>query len=274
MTSILHLSDPHFQSETMARLLSLANGHPNWDIIALTGCAGVLPEHWNDWPQSLKLSVPGNHDSPETFVHLTSWIHETWWFRRRDDLAFLGINTSSLSSPFGTLDEQLDAFWDEDITGVLGFVVLTHQWPLENEVDGAGELLAKFIDKRQLLVLDGHNHPRGTNWEMNAKLGSNSCFRSTVISCNAPKGTGHLITWSSKAFDCETVRGEYEKPKRVVIPASRITFGIQPRRPKENQLSTEAMTSSDAWIECKCGLSQKRSGRICRFCGKALRNQS
>lgn len=255
----------------MARLSDLAKGHPKWDAIALTGdCAGVLPEHWNDWPQTLKLSVPRNHDSPETYVHLTSWIHETPWFRRHEDLAFLGIDTSDLNSPFRTLDEQLDAFWDEDITGVSGFVVLTHQWPLENEVDGAGERLAKFIDKRQLLVLDGHNHPRGTNWEMNAKLGSNGCFRSTVISCNAPKGTGHLITWNSKAFYCETVRGEYEKPRRVVIPASRIKFDIRPPRAKEGQLSAEAVTARDPWIKCKCGLSQKRSRRICNFCGKAL----
>jgi hypothetical protein len=56
----------------MARLSDLAIGQPKWDVVALTGdSAGVLPEHWNDWPQPLKLSVPGNHDSPETFLHLT-----------------------------------------------------------------------------------------------------------------------------------------------------------------------------------------------------------
>ena len=76
----------------------------------------MLPEHWNDWPQSLKLSVPGNHDSPETFVHLTSWIHETPWFRRHDDLAFLGIDTSDLEKPvWNTRVSNSDAFWDEDI---------------------------------------------------------------------------------------------------------------------------------------------------------------
>lgn len=256
----------------MARLSDLANGHPNWDVIALTGdCAGVLPEHWNDWPQSVKLSVPGNHDSPETFVHLTSWIHETPWFRRHDDLALLGIDTSDLKSPFETLEEQLDGFWDEDITGVSGFVVLTHQW--SNDADGAGQLLAKFIDNRQLLVLDGHNHPRGTTWDTNAKLGPIVCSRSTVISCNVPKGGGHLLTWSNKAFDCETLRGEYEKPKRVVIPLSRIKFDIQPSRAREGRLNTEPVTARDTWITCKCGLSQKRIRRICSFCGKALRGQ-
>ena len=256
----------------MARLSDLASGHPKWDVVALTGdCAGVLPEHWNDWPQSLKLSVPGNHDSPETFVHLTSWIHETPWFRRHNDLAFLGIDTSDLRSPFGTLEEQLDAFWDEDIKSVSGFVLLTHQWPPDNEVDGAGQLLAKFIDKRQLVVLDGHNHPRGTTWATNAKLGSMACSRSTVISCNVPKGNAHLVGWNGNGFDCEAVRGNEEKRKRVVVPVSKIRFGIERHSKKESQ--TASVTRPNAWITCKCGLSQKRR-RICSFCGKALRNQS
>ena len=134
-------------------------------------------------------------------------------------------------------------------------------------------MLAKFIDQRQLVVLDGHNHPRGTTWEPDVGFGPIACFRSTVISCNVPKGNAHLLTWNSKGFDCETVRGEYEKPKRVVIPASGIKFGIQPRRPKEGPLSTAAMTARDVWIMCKCGLSQKRSHRACSFCGRALRDQ-
>lgn len=258
----------------MSRLSDLANGHPKWDVVALTGdCAGVLPESWNDWPQSIKLSVPGNHDSPETFAHLTSWIHETPWFHRHNDLAFLGIDTSDLTGPFGALEEQLDAFWDEDIAGVSGFVVLTHQWPSDNEVDRAGELLAKFIDKRQLLILDGHNHPHGTNWEMNAKLGPIACFRSTVISCNAPKGTGHLLTWNSKRFHCETVRGEYEKPAREVIPSFRIKFGVQTTSRKATPKESRGPRLSGVWIECKCGLSQKKSRSTCNFCGKALRDQ-
>lgn len=258
----------------MARLSDLANAHPKWDIVALTGdCAGVLPEHWNDWPQLLKLSVPGNHDSPETFLHLTAWIHNAPWFSRHNDLAFLGIDTSDLSSPFGTLAEQLDAFWDEDITGVSGFVLLTHQWPPDNEVNEASQLLAKFIDKRQLLVVDGHNHPRGTRWETNVEFGSIACFRSTVISCNAPKGTSHLITWNGNAFDCADVRGEYEKPKRVVVPVSGLKFGIQPRPTKESERSAGTTTTRDVWIKCRCGLSQKRSRSGCSFCGRSLRGK-
>ena len=259
----------------MARLSDLANGQPQWDVIALTGdCAGVLPEHWDDWPQPLKLAVPGNHDSPETFLHLASWIHNTPWFRRHNDLAFLGIDTSDLSSPFGRLEEQLDAFWDEDITGVSAFVLLTHQWPLDNEVNGASELPAKFIDNRQLLVLDGHNHPRGTSWTENGKLGSITCFRSTVISCNPPKGTCNLLTWNSSIFDRGTVRGEYEKPKSkpVVIPVSGIKFSVKPSPQRKRGLKNEGQAARSVWIKCSCGLSQKKSGRSCGFCGKSLRD--
>ena len=169
----------------MARLSDLANRHSEWEVVALTGdCAGVLPDHWNDWPQSLRLSVPGNHDSPETFLNLTSWIHNAPWFSRHNDLAFLGIDTSDLSSPFGRLEEQLE-----------------------------------------------------------------------------------------NAFDCEAVRGKYEKPKRVVIPASTIRFSVQPRPAKERQWNTGDTTSRDVWIKCKCGLSQKRSRSTCSFCGKPLRGQ-
>jgi hypothetical protein len=220
----------------MARLSDLANGHPKWDVVTLTGdCDGVLPEHWNDWPQPLKLSVPGNHDSSDTFVHLHSWIHKTPWFLRHHDLAFLGIDTSDLSHPFAKPEDQLDAFRDEDITGVSAFVVLTHQWPLDHELDGAGQLLAKFIDTRQLLLLDGHNHPRGTRWEANTNLGGIACFRSTVISCDAPNGAGHLITWNGKRLDCEAVRGEYEKSRPVVMSAASIKFSTEPPRGKKSQ---------------------------------------
>src|SRR5439155_5316991 len=101
--------------------------------------------------------------------------------------------------------------------------------------------------------------PRGTSWEMNGKLGPITCFRSTVISCNAPKGTSHVLTWNSKGFDCEGVRGEYEKPKseRVVIPISKIKVGVKPGPAKKRELNTQAMRSRSVWIKCKCGLSQK-----------------
>jgi len=69
LTSIIHISDPHFETwETMPRLSNLARAHPECDVIAVTGdCASKgntqLPAEWNHWSQRLKLSVPGNHVS-------------------------------------------------------------------------------------------------------------------------------------------------------------------------------------------------------------------
>jgi hypothetical protein len=37
MVRILHISDPHGQRETMARLNNLAIFYPDWDVVALTG---------------------------------------------------------------------------------------------------------------------------------------------------------------------------------------------------------------------------------------------
>jgi hypothetical protein len=190
-----------------------------------------------------------------------------------DDLAFLGLDTSDKNNPFGTLDDQLDPFWDEDITGVSAIVVLTHKWPIDDEVNEAGQSLAKFIDGRQLLVLDGHNHPRGTKWETNATLSGIVCFRSTVISCKAPRGTGHVVTWNGNGFDCEAVRGEYEKPKLVVMPVSKIKLGTQQNREMKAQSNGATLIGRNAWVKCKCGMSERRSKRICSFCGEALRNR-
>lgn len=79
MISILHISDPHFETwETMPRLNNLAHSLSDCDVVALTGdCTSKdnkqLPKKWNEWPQRLKLSVPGNHDLPHTFDRLSNW---------------------------------------------------------------------------------------------------------------------------------------------------------------------------------------------------------
>lgn len=73
VVQILHVSDPHAQTETMKLLNSLAMSRRDCDVVALTGdCVSTtcrqLPEEWNHWPQAFKLSVPGNHgDDSETF---------------------------------------------------------------------------------------------------------------------------------------------------------------------------------------------------------------
>jgi hypothetical protein len=265
------MSDSHFQRETIARLSDLALAYPQWDAIAITGDSqGILPANWNDWPQHLKLSVPGNHDSAKTFFHLNNWVHATPWFRRCKELVFLGIDTSDLKNPFATLQDQLDPFWEEDIDGVFGFVLLTHQWPLDHELDQVGQLLRKFIHRNHLLILDGHNHPRGTQWEPNASLGGIVCYRSTVISCNPPKGNAHLITWNGNGFDCKDIRGKYEKPKyKITRVAGEIKIGHTNTHKEKSQSKAATEAGQDKWIK-HCGIAQRSSQRICNFCGKAL----
>jgi predicted phosphodiesterase len=274
MISILHISDVHaYGAETRHRLGNLALEHSSCDVIALTGDSEKLPlpSYWNDWPQHLKLSVPGNHDSDATFVNLNSWVHQAPWFRRYQDLAFMGIDTSDLKRPFGKiLEEQLDPFWEEKITDVSAFVLLTHSWPEDHEFDRADQILAKFIDQRPLVILDGHFHPRRTKWETEANFGSIVCFRSTVISCEEPKGNGNLITWNGNRFDSERVQGEYEKPKyKITRVAGEIKIGHTNTHKKKSQSKAATEAGQDKWIK-HCGIVQRRSQRICNSCGKAL----
>src|SRR5438045_83244 len=76
LTSIIHISDPHFETwETMPRLSNFTHAHPECDVVAVTGdCTSKgntqLPAEWNQWPQRIKLSVPGNHDLGDTFDRL------------------------------------------------------------------------------------------------------------------------------------------------------------------------------------------------------------
>jgi hypothetical protein len=113
----------------MARLSNLAQTLSNCDALALTGDSVKrpsmkLPPQWNQFPQRLKLSVPGHHDSYETFVGMSNWVYRTPWFVRHNDLVFLGIDTSSHpNDPFSTLEDQLEPFWEKEIAGVSGVFV-------------------------------------------------------------------------------------------------------------------------------------------------------
>src|SRR5215467_14587138 len=96
MLSILHISDPHAQTETMFRLDGHAHSVADCDVIALTGdctssSAPQLSDALNSWPQKLKLSVPGNHDFPDTFDLLPAWRHQTPWSATLDDILFIGL---------------------------------------------------------------------------------------------------------------------------------------------------------------------------------------
>ena len=86
---ILHISDPHAQTETMERLHNLASAQADCDVVALTGdCVSQssqqLPQEWNSWPQALMLSVPGNHDAPSTFDKLHGWVCHAPYDRHAD----------------------------------------------------------------------------------------------------------------------------------------------------------------------------------------------
>jgi 3',5'-cyclic AMP phosphodiesterase CpdA len=100
MTSIIHISDPHAEGETMRRLNQLACSLPQCDVLALTGdCTSEstdqLPAHWDEWPQRLKLLVPGNHDYAHSFDLLHNWNHRAPWTSRLNDLSFIGIDSSN-----------------------------------------------------------------------------------------------------------------------------------------------------------------------------------
>lgn len=212
MISILHISDPHAHGETMCRLNNLARSRPACDVLALTGdCtsrkAEQLPKHWNEWPQRLKLSVPGNHDLPHTFDLLSQWEHDAPWVRRLNELIFIGVDTSKgfLSVPY-----QLDRI-RSDAAGGEAIILLSHRWPTLYD-KWVGEVLGKFAGNRSLLILHGHEHPRefsGTMWEKSAKVGALTCKRSKVCSSvSLRRGLGHLIIWENKQFKCSEVQGK------------------------------------------------------------------
>jgi Calcineurin-like phosphoesterase len=131
LTSIMHISDPHFETwETMPRLDNLAHAHTECEVIAVTGdCTSIgntqLPATWNQWPQRLKLSVPGNHDLDDTFDLLDDWFHCTPWVTTVDGLVFVGLNTAT---GFLGIKSQLDRLKPRAANGD-AVVILSHRWP-------------------------------------------------------------------------------------------------------------------------------------------------
>lgn len=226
MTSMLHISDPHFETwDVMPRLNKLAHFYSDCAAVALTGdCTSSrntqLPEEWNEWPQPLKLSVPGNHDKTHTFDLLHTWqcLRTQEFGRERliplvyslNDLVFIGVDTSKYHEPFSELANDLGKLEAEKVSGGSAVILLTHKWPELGEDEWIGEMLKDFVANRVLLVLHGHKHPwyaDGTEWESSAKIGNLSYYRSKVISCQKPRGRGHLITWENNQFTCKVVQG-------------------------------------------------------------------
>ena len=201
MVTILHISDPHAQSETMRRLEALAISQEHTDVIALTGdCASGMttqvPATWNDWPQKLKLSVPGNHDRNETFNLLYQWTHKTPWVQQLGDLTFIGLNTSKDCLE---IKEQLDGLDLSCKAAGSAVVILSHRWPDETDSRRLGGAIRKLASHHPVLVLHGHDHPEhfsGSLWDRTARLGELNFFRSKVCSSVSQKrAIANLITW-------------------------------------------------------------------------------
>jgi calcineurin-like phosphoesterase family protein len=196
----------------MRRLNQLACSLPQCDVLALTGdCTSdltdQLPLHWDEWPQRLKLSVPGNHDCSHTFNLLPNWYHRAPWTCRLNELTFIGIDSSN---GFSDISHQLQQLNRPDIESGSALVLLSHRWPDSLEAKRVGEVLSELLNNRVLLVLHGHEHPSsfsGSLWEESANISHVMCYRSKVTSCSRPKrGRGHLITWENGGFRCFVVR--------------------------------------------------------------------
>ncbi len=167
-----------------------------------------LPEGWDKWPQALKLAVPGNHDSSNTFDTLLSWHHRTPWVSRLHDLVFIGIDSSQ---GFKEFSSQLSRLPRSELNGGSAVVLLSHQWPGTWNDKSIGDSLNELRNGRKLLVLHGHEHPpsfNGSLWESSGKIGSLTCYRSKITCCSRPKrGRAHLIEWKGGAFVHYVVRG-------------------------------------------------------------------
>jgi predicted phosphodiesterase len=219
MVQILHISDPHGESESMARLDNLARLCADCDVVALTGdCTSFrldqLPPEWGGWPQRLKLSVPGNHDLPHTFDRLHGWHHHVPWTQRFDDLLFI-----SLDSPFAREVEKY--LRDIDLESARGVILLSHTRPQ----DSLADILRAFVGSRSFLILHGHEHPTGfggTQWDQTGLLADKPYFRSHVCSSNTfRRGLGHRIKWWGGSFQCSVVQG----PKGHGAAVEHATFG-------------------------------------------------
>ena len=222
--TILHISDPHAESTTMARLNDLA--WLSWckdDIVAVTGdcqsTSGRPGDDWNAWPQQWKFFVPGNHDGPDTFDTLSSWTRrDTPWWYNRDPLRFIGVGRDPNSEEGRTeLNEQLRA--TRKRRGIRSVVLLSHYMPqLEEVVRG----VRAMNGLRSILVLHGHNHPAdsemgkfGTEWEEKAIEGV-SVFRSRVYSAASQRrGCAHRIEWNGGRYWCRQVVVMDQAPRIV-----------------------------------------------------------
>lgn len=176
---LLHISDPHAQTEVNRRLDALV-GERNQDVIAVTGdCISRgdlhVPCSWNDWPADLKLCVPGNHDKEDSYSSLSTWIHGTPWSVKFRDTLFLGLDTSETCTLAHAQIPRAQAGND----GVAAVVLLSHRWPVGADAEDIGKRVLETFGAVSLLFLHGHDHRDfvGSLWEPDARLGAVCGFR-------------------------------------------------------------------------------------------------
>lgn len=179
------------------------------DVVAFTGDAtskseSQLPRRWSDWPQPVKLAVPGNHDEQCTFELLTGWKWRTPWSQQVEDLLFIGVETECGHEEF------CGKVADTTMVDVAGLVILFHHYPCGDAGNSVSVAIERYAPGIPVLVLHGHWHPRSQQypeWKTDAKMGHIECFRSKIISCQRDnRGVCALITWDCGHFSHETVR--------------------------------------------------------------------
>lgn len=235
MTKILHFSDTHGESKSIDLLNTLILKNPGVDVLAHTGdvvnsSSNTAPDLWNEFPQKIKLSVPGNHEnSREAYANLTNWIHQTPWQYFVDDLFFASLNRPHDSN---RVMELYDSYIKPNKSIIAGIVFLTHEWLLrypyhvlsEEEKKHLGELYLYVSQKHPVLVLHGHDHNEGKEegftdgavWEPKAQLGEFTYCRSNICSSSSlHRGLTHLIRWENRRFTCQELwkTVKYKKPE-------------------------------------------------------------
>ena len=190
----------------MRKLERLAWQHSDCEVIALTGdcvkkAAYQLPAEWSNWPQPVKLSVPGNHgDHTHAYDLLTSesWLHKTPWTKEVDDVLFVGIGCGDWGEEIAT---QLKSLEYRNYSAV---VWLTHHRVHPTADTQLGDFLRKSALGRKLLLLHGHKH--AFEWDDPSGFPGKAYWRSCVYS-GSGNGAGHRITWTGDEFQRDRVEG-------------------------------------------------------------------
>jgi len=169
-----------------------------------------LPASWSDWPQSLKLAVPGDHDQTTTFDELNTWISNTPWRCHLNDIVFIGIDTRM---GWAQLAQQIENSLC-NIERLRALALLFHHWPNESNAAFIASLLKQYAHSLSILVMHGHIHPRNSEdpeWDDQAKLAGLPCYRSKMISsARRSRGSGALITWDGSRFRHKVVQGSLQ----------------------------------------------------------------